>query len=336
MHHSQHRPTAAQTSSTDESRSQPSAPSTAGPGSASGHTDASILHELVLSATDGYPLAVDLIMPPPSMALSAIVIMAPAMAVKRTFYRPFGRYLAAGGAAVLCPDYRGIGGSRPEQLRGFDARIHEWVDLDLAAIVQQSRPTVATHAITSNRNADHVPLCWAGHSLGGQLLGTLRKPTVERALFIASAHADWRHWPKLQSLVLRALWHVIMPAMVKTAGFLPMRAFRQGENLPAGIGLDWAHWGREPNHLFDWGRARNGNGFDHFAGPLRAYAFADDPFAPPAAVEALLAGYRTEEKEVCHIRPADVGRQAIGHFTMFRPWARTPLWSDMRAWLLQM
>jgi predicted alpha/beta hydrolase len=275
-------------------------------------------------AKDGLSLGADLHLPSESPPRAA-VLLAPAMGVPRAFYRRFAEYLAGGGLAVLTVDYRGIGGSRPpgvRSLRGFSATMADWATLDLGAAARALRECFAG-----------VPSLWVGHSLGGQLLGLVPDAAdVKGALFVGSQSGYWGHWSGATRVGMAALWFGVVPAMVGTLGYLPMKALGSGEDVPGGVAREWASWGRDPAYVgSDASRAA---GFARVRAPMRAYALADDRYAPKRAVEGLLDLYAGADKELRFVRPRDVGAKRIGHFGFFRPGFEPSLWREARAWLL--
>lgn len=277
---------------------------------------------LSLIARDERELAADLFTPPPEK-IRAVCVLAPAMGVRRGFYRPFARYLAEGGLVVLVPDYRGIGGSAPPSLRGFKAELHEWAALDLHAALDELR-----------RRFPNQPAVWVGHSVGGQLFGILARPPVARALLISSQSGNPRCWRGVGRTAITVLWYFAIPILTWLLGWMPMRVLRQGENLPAGVAQEWARWGRHPDYILSYARSQPQAAFFTYSGPLRGYIFSDDPWAPRAGVLALLAGFTATEPEVIHVEPHEVGLPSLGHFGAFRPTARERLWPTFRAWLL--
>jgi predicted alpha/beta hydrolase len=279
------------------------------------------LASIMLPARDGHLLAVDVHIPV-ATPVRAVAIVAPAMGVKRGFYRGFASYLAEAGIAALVPDYRGIGGSRTGSLRGYAAALHEWADLDLAAVVSHAKFAFAGR-----------PLLWVGHSVGGQLLGLLPEAPVVRALLVASQHGHWRSWQGWPRLAMAALWWVGIPALTALTGRLPMSTFGQGEDLPAGVARQWARWGRDREFIVGFARRRGGSNFERFAGDLRLVAITDDSYAPPSSVYPLARAFTATRAEVAVIGPGDVGQRALGHFGVFRSSA-LPLWEAWRTWLL--
>lgn len=275
--------------------------------------------QVQVTAADGYALAADLYLPA-SPRLAAL--LAPALGVRRGFYRPLAEYLAEAGIAVLVPDYRGVGGSAPARLRGFAATLDDWAALDLPAAL------AAVQAA-----APGAPAAWIGHSIGGQLLGLTPRPAVARALLVAAQHGHWRNWRGWRAAQMAALWWTVIPAATRLAGRLPMRALRQGEDVPAGVAAQWARWGRDPGYVVAHARGVPGSGFGSYAGALVAWAIADDWMAPPSTVRPLLDAFVAAQGAYEVAEPRALGVPALGHFGALRPGAER-LWARWRDWLL--
>jgi len=64
------------------------------------------------------------------------VIINPATSVRCLYYFRFAVYLFERGFDVIVYDYRSIGESRPETLRGFDACWIHWGRLDFGAVLR--------------------------------------------------------------------------------------------------------------------------------------------------------------------------------------------------------
>ena len=253
-----------------------------------------------------------------------VVVINAATAVRRRYYDRFAEFLASHRFAVFTYDYRGIGDSRPERLRGFQATMAEWGELD--------QPAVVAHA--TERFPD-LPLQLVGHSVGGQIFGLLRDPQrVRRVLMVAAQHNYYRHWRPPERWALSFLWRAFMPAMSHTLGYFPSRRVGLGEDLPRGVALDWARWCRSPGALVE---AIGGDAADRFArfnGPVLALSFDDDHlFAPRPAVDALLAFYRNATTEHRHLTAVSLGLQSVRHFGFFRESARERGWPIALEWL---
>jgi predicted alpha/beta hydrolase len=273
----------------------------------------------LVHATDGYPLGGTWLVPREQPLAAALV--AGAMGVKSRYYVPFAEHLASLGIATLTIDYRGVGLSRTHSLRGFRAGMMDWAEGDLQG---------AADAVQARWPG--VPLHWVGHSLGGQLMGFVRAP-IARALFVASQSGHWSHWKGSKKLVMAALWHVAIPVAVRVTGRLPMRSAGQGEDVPAGVGADWARWGRHRGYYQPTIAEKGGAQFAQWEGALRSYSFADDWYAPRSASQALIEDYPRARAELKVVRPEDVGAREVGHFGFFRPEFKSTLWAEAGAWL---
>jgi predicted alpha/beta hydrolase len=280
--------------------------------------------DVVFPALDHVPLAGTL-SEPPGVPRGAVLI-ASAMGVPRGFYAPFADYLTEAGLAVLRFDYRGIGGSLRGPLRQCEAAMHEWGEQDLAGALRFLRQR---HPAT--------PLLLVGHSAGGQLFGLVPEPNEVRAVLTVAAQSGyWGNWSGLGRLQMLLCWTALFPGLTRILGYLPLRRLTGGgEDVPGGVAREWASWGRDPEYVLSYARRKDGaRGYAAFAGRLRAYAVADDGYAPRAAVEALLAFYSSASRELLYVEPAQVGASSIGHFGFFQRRFRDSLWSEARRWLI--
>jgi predicted alpha/beta hydrolase len=272
------------------------------------------------AAADGYSLAATLRRPAAGQD-KGFVLLASATAVPRQYYGRFAGYLAARGFCAMTFDYRGIGGSKPRSLRGFECRMRDWAALDISAAVDFAA-----------REAGG-PLVYVGHSYGGQALGLLpNNQKVSRALFVAAQIGYWRLFPPPENWRVYFMLNVAGPLVAHTLGYVPGR-LGVGEDLPKGVFLEWAGWCMKPNYLFDDETLDARKNFPNYHGALRGIGMADDAWAPPVSVEKLLAGYTGTAPEHVTIAPADIGEQKIGHFGYFRQQAGEKLWPAAADWL---
>ena len=230
------------------------------------------------------------------------------MAVPARFYAKYAQHLSSKGLATLAVDYRGIGASMTLPVKDDPAKFHEWGEQDLAGAADYLRITYPG-----------LPLHFVGHSAGGQLMGLLEDVPIASALFVASGTASWRAYRGRARAVMFGLFNAVLPLTLAWKGYLPMRAVRQGEDVPQGVAAEWAEWGRHPRYVRKYADPKGGLGFERYEGPLRAVAFKDDAYAPPKAVESLLSLYSHAQKElIVHAGPA-------GHFGFFK---QPGLWSE--------
>ncbi|HXM82485.1 MAG TPA: alpha/beta fold hydrolase [Burkholderiales bacterium] len=239
-----------------------------------------------------------------------------AAGVKQEYYGKFAAYLAERGFTVLTFDYRGIGRSGHWKL---NARMRDWAELDAAA---------ALDFLAETKNK----LMAIGHSFGGQSFALI--PGSERlaaALAVGSQSGYWRHWSGAARAGMWLLTHALLPGSSRLFGYFPAAALGQGENIPAGVAIEWASWCRDPEYLV--GALGAKQQYERFTAPLRVYWMADDLYAPLAAAQALLRLYPRAPSELKRVVPREVGAERIGHFGFFREQFRDTLWRDAADWL---
>lgn len=272
-----------------------------------------------IAALDGHSLGAQVFAP--KREVRAIAVVAPAMAVVQRIYRAFAGTLSRHGIATVTFDYRGLGESAPARLPGFAASITDWATLDLPAVIDFAR----------SRFGEQAPTFVVGHSIGGQILGLCpRAPTLAGAVLVASQSGYWKHWSGVSRALMFLHWHV-MPAVARVAGYLPMQAIQQGENVPLGAALEWAKWGRHHDYVMSSAGAKH----RELAIPIRSYAISDDRYAPPSAVAAMNACYAAATVDFKALTPEDLHTRAIGHFGIFRREFRESFHADVARWMLR-
>jgi predicted alpha/beta hydrolase len=275
------------------------------------------LTDLVLRAADGYELGASLFTP--SATARAAVLVMPAAGVPQRYYARFAAYLTERGFAVLTFDYRGIGRSRHAPPRKLRAGMRDWALLDAAAAFSHVEPL-------------HERLFVVGHSFGGQAIGLLPQPErIAAALVVGSQSGYWRNWPPLGRAWMWPTTHLLLPGISRALGYFPASRLGFGEDLPAGVAIEWARWCRHPRYLV--GALQAQEAYARFRAPLLAYAIADDPFAPLSAVKALFDLYSSANAELRAVTPESLGVKAIGHFGFFRERFRDTLWREATEWL---
>ena len=272
--------------------------------------------DFTFPARDGLPLAATRYDPP--AAARGLVVLHSATAVARRFYRAFATALAEAGYQVLTYDYRGIGGSRPERMRGFEARMRDWALLDMNGALDWAR------AQSPER------LFFVGHSVGGQVAGLLEDPSgIDGMLTFSAQSGYWALQGGSEKWKVYLHMHATFPALTGLFGYMPWRLLGAGEDLPKGVAREWSGWCRDPKYLLG-DDSLPLERYADFSAPVLAYSFDDDDWGTPRAVDAMMGAYPNMERR--HVTPADVGVPKIGHFGYFRPASRAH-WRDPIAWL---
>ena len=244
-------------------------------------------------------------------------------------YRHFAAFLAQSGIPVLTYDYRGIGLSRPLRLRGFHATVEDWSEHDSAAAVAWMR----------NRYPNQE-LIGISHSVGALLFGGAHNAAEQARLVLVSGHTGYYGDYRMRyRLPMALVWHGLMPAVTALAGYFPASALRLGEDLPAGIAMQWA--GRRGGEVRPAGKGpaelRTHRLLDRCAAlsrPALLVSVADDAFATLRGTERLLSVYpRLAIERRLVFAPADAGVPRVGHFGFFSRKAGAALWPRLLPFL---
>jgi len=280
-----------------------------------------------IPATDGFELAATIFEPGNSGDDSSgdddssddVVIINAATAVPRGFYSAFASYLAGEGYTVVTYDYRGIGESRPESLRGFSCSASDWGLLDAQGVLDWVSTELAPAHIFA-----------IGHSAGGQQAGLLLG--ADRITAMATVSAQSGYW-KLQGQgeVAKVFVnsYLFMPLLTRLFGYFPWSKLASAEDLPRGAALQWAAWCRDPKYILG-DDSLPLERYASFSAPVLAYSIDDDGWGTAASVESMMSAYPNVEFE--HLVAADVGLSVLGHFGYFRPKSQ-PLWERTLQWL---
>lgn len=247
----------------------------------------------------------------------SVVVLAGALAVPQRFYGRYARDLAGRGHAVLTVDYRGIGRSRGDGVRGHPARAMDWLrDLDAALA-------------TARERFPDLPLSVVAHSFGGQVLPlSAHADALCHVVTVGTQFALPRYWSGALRLQRSLLFSTVLPGAALVFGYVPGWT-GIGEDLPPGVAIDWARWCRTPDYLLPHVPGAY-DAYAAFRTPIDAYAIGDDDYAPETGVRAW-AGF-LQGAQVHRLEPGDIGLDALGHFAPFKPQA-IKLWDRIAAHL---
>ena len=242
-------------------------------------------------------------------------------------YRHFARYLAERGISVLTYDYRGIGLSKPSQMRGFGASVEDWAEFDCAAAIGWL--------------AERFPeaeMIGIAHSIGALLFGGAHNAGEQDRLLLVGAHTGYYgDYRPLYRLPMALLWHAVMPAVTWVVGYFPARRLGLGDDIPAKVAMQWA--GRFSSDVTpvaagsEHDRTRQLlNRCAALERPAQLVSVSDDAFATVASATRLLSSYypRLLPKQHIVVTPAEAGVHRLGHFGVFSR-AAGALWPRLLA-----
>jgi predicted alpha/beta hydrolase len=243
-------------------------------------------------------------------------------------YRRFAHFLAEWGIPVLTYDYRGVGLSRPRELRGFRATLDDWAEYDSTAAIAWLR-----------ERFPHDEIVGISHSIGVLPMGGAANAAEQARLILICAHTGYYgDYRALYRLPMALGWHVVMPILTRIFGYFPARRLGLGEDIPAGMAMQWASRrstelrpaGVEPEY------ERTRRLLDRCAAlerPALAISLSDDAFATVAGTKRLLSYFPRLQSQHIVITPLEASVRRLGHFGFFRREAGATLWPRLLAQL---
>jgi len=253
----------------------------------------------------------------------ATVLINPATGVLARYYHRYARFLAGAGLRVFTFDYRGIGQSRPADLRRCGFRWRDWGELDFDAILRFALE-------------DTLPVHVIGHSIGGFLPGFSKHAHhIDRMLTVGAQYAYWRDYAADHRARLFWKWHVVMPLLALTFGYFPGRRLGWLEDLPKGVANEWSFRRERMELSYPPGeRSQILARFHAVRATICAIGVSDDDIAPQRAIERALGYYRGAGRQYLQITPQQLGCDRIGHFGVFHDRFRDTFWEWSLEWLL--
>jgi predicted alpha/beta hydrolase len=293
--------------------------------------DAGEGRELKLRTADGYQLGAMFYAALRPRSPRRVAVLHCGAGIPAARYRRFAHFLAEWGIPVLTYDYRGIGESRPASMRGFQACIQDWAEFDSAAAIGWLR-----------ERFPHDEIVGISHSIGCLALGGAPNAAEQARLVLVGAHTGYYgDYRRLYRLPMAVAWHGLMPAVTRFFGYFPADRLGLGEDLPAGMALQWAD--RRLPELRPSGaqpaQERMRQLLDRCATlqcPALAISVSDDAFATVAGTRRLLSYFsRLSSAQHVLFTPLDAQVRRIGHFGFFRRAVGTTLWPRFLAQLDQ-
>lgn len=236
----------------------------------------------------------------------AVTLIVPGIGIRAGFYGSFARYLAENGIASYIFDYRGIGDSKPNDLKGFEATASQWAEYDIEGMlgyISKSHPDKKINILT--------------HSGGGSILGLA--PSAMKAnkiIMVASPETLLENYEGISYLKMCLIVFVLYPFLSRVLGYFPSKTLRLGENLPKGIALEWGRWGRHPRGM-EGCVGDKVKRFHAIESPMMTLSFDNDFFASKKCVGGLTKLYKNAKITHQHFTNKDVDFH-LGHFCFFK------------------
>lgn len=259
----------------------------------------------------------------PVGAPRGVIMIHPATATPRRYYRAFASCIAASGIIAMAYDYRGTGESGdPRDHPGM--RMRDWMSEDVPAAAAWCR----------ERFPD-LPHAAVGHSIGGHamVLGHGLESVSRFAVVSAHVAATQRIAKRRERLRVGALLTVVGPVLCRTLGYMPGRRLGLGEDIPAGAMLEWGRWTRLPGYFYDGPTMHARERAGAVEAEVLAIGADDDLWASPEQMDALLAPLHRASVERRTYAPAELGVPRLGHHGLLRRGTGEAIWPDLIDWL---
>ena len=161
-------------------------------------------------------------------------------------------------------------------------------------------------------------LCIIAHSGGGTILGLAKSvSTINKIMLVASPQALLKNYVGMGRLKMWMIVFMLYPFLSKICGYFPSKFFKLGEDLPKGVALEWAKWGRHPKGM----EACIGDkiqSFHSIHSHILSLSFDDDFFASSKCVDYMQKVYKNANIKRQHFKSNDVGNLPVGHFVFFK------------------
>lgn len=186
-----------------------------------------LMEKLLLQTDDEIEITAHIFRPDESN--HKVLLINSATGVKQQIYFSFAQFFAEQGFTVLTYDYRGIGLSKPEKMKGFQSSMRIWGSRDYKALTQ----------FIIKNFPDHQKFC-LGHSVGALILGMNKdSETFNEFLFVGTQNAfvgnlKWR--TKIEAVLG---FGIVQPLFTELFGYFPAHWFGLGESLPKNCAYDW-------------------------------------------------------------------------------------------------
>lgn len=244
-----------------------------------------------------------------------LIIVCPATGAPQGYYRGFAEYAAGySDFDVITFDYRGIGKSLKGSVIDCSAKMSDWGQLDLEAIIKWG-----------DKEYDQIFLI--GHSVAGQLFPkAASNKRIAAAYFVGSQSAYYGCWKGLWLLYVLFFWYFLIPVITFVFDYLPGWAMGGNIPIPKNVAWEWRKWGTHKQGVLQ-GNMETTRKFESVKIPIHFVNIEDDKLLGPSkATQRLMSQYKNAVTTFQFISPKNLKLKRIGHFGFFRKKFKKPLW----------
>ncbi|MDP9954493.1 alpha/beta hydrolase family protein [Epilithonimonas hungarica] len=263
---------------------------------------------------DNYSLSVHIF--EPQNPNRKILLINSATGVKQQIYFSFAQFFSEHGFTVVTYDYRGIGLSKPDKMKGFEASMRIWGTRDYKAV---------TNYIKANFQ-DYQKFC-LGHSVGALILGMNQDSEMfEEFIFVGTQNAFVGNLKFRTKIEAYLGFGVAQPLSTKLLGYFPADWFGLGESLPSGSAFDWRTLilnKKSTNKLLEKSEDYSKN----LTQKVFVVRAEDDAWLTEKGVKSLLEDTYPDLKPTYRlIKTSESEKNEIGHINFFRSYNKR-LWN---------
>ncbi|MDH5032007.1 alpha/beta hydrolase family protein [Chryseobacterium cucumeris] len=271
------------------------------------------MEKLILTTEDHINLVAHLFKP--ERDNGKLLLINSATGVKQQVYFSFASYFREQGFTVITYDYRGIGLSKPKNMRGFQGSMRLWGSKDYKTITQYIKSAFK----------EYKKYC-LGHSVGALILGMNEDSNIfEEFVFVGTQNAFVGNLKGRTKVEAYLGFGIAQPLTTSLLGYFPAHWFGLGESLPKNCAYDWRTLilnKKSTNKLLEK--------IDDFSKNLTQKVFViraeDDIWLTEKGVLSLLNNTYSNLKPTYRlIAASESDKNEIGHINFFRSY-NSKLW----------
>ncbi|MCW3159900.1 alpha/beta hydrolase family protein [Chryseobacterium oryctis] len=272
------------------------------------------MEKLILTTHDNIAITAHLFLPQKSN--KKLLLINSATGVKQQIYFSFAQFFSENGFTIITYDYRGIGLSKPEKMKGFNASMRIWGSKDFKSLTDYIKTEFP----------DYEKYC-LGHSVGALILGMNEDAEIfNEFIFVGTQNAFVGHLKFRTKIEAYLGFGIVQPLTTRLLGYFPAHWFGLGESLPKNCAYDW-------RTLILNKKSTNGllEKIDDYSKNLNQKVFViraeDDVWLTEKGVKSLLNDtYHNLQPTYRLVKTTESEKGEIGHVNFFRSYNKK-LWN---------